>query len=216
MVDKNGQIDIPFIGKVEVVGLSLEFAGNKIKGLLEAVLKEPTVSVRFLNLKYSVLGEVVKPGIYNLLNDKTTLPEALAIAGDLTLYGNRTNIMIIREQKDNRDKLDFFASADVFVFPTFYHGESFGLVLLEAMDASLPCISTDNGEIKNLILENITGFCVRQESIQDIAEKMIWMIENPMERVSMGIQAKRRFDEYYTVEVFEKKLLGIFNDCINI
>ena len=121
LVDKNGQIDIPFIGKVEVVGLSLEFAGNKIKGLLEAVLKEPTVSVRFLNLKYSVLGEVVKPGIYNLLNDKTTLPEALAIAGDLTLYGNRTNIMIIREQKDDREIARFdLTTKEIFNSPYFF------------------------------------------------------------------------------------------------
>jgi glycosyltransferase involved in cell wall biosynthesis len=125
-----------------------------------------------------------------------------------------TTEVIAHGPKFNDDKLSFFDSADVFIFPTFYHGETFGLVLLEAMDASLPCISTDNGEIKNLIIDNITGFCVPQKSVQDLAEKMIWMIENPKERVSMGVQARKRFEEYYTVDVFENKLLEIFKDCL--
>ena len=121
LVDKKGNIDVPFIGKVQVDGLSLEQASSKIKFLLEHVLKEPAVSVRFLNFKYSVLGEVVKPGVYNLLNDKTTLPEALSLAGDLSLYGNRKNVMIIRDGKEIREiaRLDL-TTKEIFKSPYYF------------------------------------------------------------------------------------------------
>lgn len=121
LVDKTGDIDVPFIGKVKVDGLSLEQASSKIKVLLEKILKEPSVSVRFLNFKYSVLGEVVRPGVFNLLNDKTTLPEALAMAGDLTLYGNRKNVMIIRDGKEIREiaRLDL-TTKEIFESPYYF------------------------------------------------------------------------------------------------
>jgi polysaccharide biosynthesis/export protein len=121
LVDKRGDIEIPFVGKVKVEGLTLEESADKIKKLLEQVILEPSVNVRFLNFKYSVLGEVTKPGVFNLLNDKTTLPEALAIAGDLTLYGNRRNVMLIRDENKTREivRLDL-TTKEVFLSPRFY------------------------------------------------------------------------------------------------
>ena len=69
----------------------------KLKGLLSAYIKNPTVNMRILNYKVTVQGEVNRPGTYPVQSERITLPEALSLAGDLTVYGKRSNILIIRE-----------------------------------------------------------------------------------------------------------------------
>lgn len=96
LVDEAGQVELPLIGKVPVDGLLLSEAADILREKIATYLKEPSVNVRFLNHKFSILGEVNKPGMYNLLDDRTTLPEALALAGDLTAFGNRQNVTILR------------------------------------------------------------------------------------------------------------------------
>ena len=121
LVDQNGKIEIPLIGSIAVKGLKLEDAAQKIKIEVIKILKEPSVSVRFLNHKFSVLGEVNRPGVYNLLNDKTTLPEALAMAGDLTVYGNRQNIMFIRDYYGKREQIRIdLRNKEIFSSPYYY------------------------------------------------------------------------------------------------
>ncbi|PKA98784.1 glycosyltransferase involved in cell wall biosynthesis [Flavobacteriaceae bacterium MAR_2009_75] len=115
-------------------------------------------------------------------------------------YGNEKNM--------------FFEQADVFVFPTHYQDECFPLVLLEAMDYSLPCISTINGAIPSVIEEGQTGYCIPQKDIECLVDRMIWMIENPKARIMMGAKGKERFHEKFTLNIFEKQLVNIFNDVI--
>lgn len=110
-------------------------------------------------------------------------------------------------------KKPFFEKADVFVFPTFYHGETFGLVLLEAMEYGLPCISTLEGGIPSVVKNNETGFLVEPKSSIDLANKMIVLIENAQLRVGMGIAGRIRFEQNFTLEIFEKKLASIINEC---
>ncbi|MBS1932850.1 MAG: SLBB domain-containing protein, partial [Bacteroidetes bacterium] len=68
------------------------------------LLIDPIVSIRYLNFKVSVLGEVARPGVINIPNEKVTILEALGLAGDLTIYGKRDNVLLIRE-KENGDKI---------------------------------------------------------------------------------------------------------------
>ena len=84
-------------------------------------LKEPSVVVRNLNFKVSVLGEVSKPAIYVVPDEKITLPEVLSLAGDLTIYGKRNNVMVIREENGNRQyaRLDL-TSREIFNSPYYY------------------------------------------------------------------------------------------------
>jgi polysaccharide export outer membrane protein len=121
LVDANGNIDIPIIGVVKVAGLTTIAAKDTIKNRVAKYLKEPRVTVRFLNYKISVLGEVVHPSVYVIPNETITLPEALGLAGDMTIYGKRDNVLIIR---DVNGKKEFghvnLNSRELFSSPYYY------------------------------------------------------------------------------------------------
>jgi len=121
LVDSDGQIEIPLIGKLKVAGLRTTDAADTIRVRLQSFLKEPSVIVRNLNFKISVLGEVKLPAVYVIPDEKITLPEVLSLAGDLTIYGNRSNVMIIREENGKREyaRLDL-TSREVFNSPYYY------------------------------------------------------------------------------------------------
>lgn len=120
-VDANGDISFPVLGKLHVVGLSQSEVIEMILEKLRGQLVDPIVSMRFLNAKVTVLGEVKNPGAYLLNNGGMTLLEALGAAGDLTQYGNRRNVLVTRE---NNGKLEFarlnLCSDEVFASPYFY------------------------------------------------------------------------------------------------
>lgn len=97
LVDINGNIEMPFIGQIKVSGLSARSATDTIREKLEKYLQNPTVTVRYKNFRIVVLGEVVRPGVYTIPNEKINVVEALGLAGDLTIYGKRNNITVIRD-----------------------------------------------------------------------------------------------------------------------
>lgn len=121
LVDPAGNIEMPLIGKVHVADLALEEAGIKIKEELGKYLKEPTANVRYLNQKFTVLGEVNRPGIYNLLDNHTSLPEVLGVAGDLTIFGRRDNVMLMRTTNGKREVIKLnLNSRDVLETPYYF------------------------------------------------------------------------------------------------
>lgn len=135
LVDPQGRVEIPLIGTVTVGGVRLERAAQIIKAEVDKILKEPSVSVRFLNHRFSVLGEVNRPGVYNLLDDKTTLPEALAMAGDLTVFGNRQNIMVIRDFYGKREVIRLnIQNREIFAQPLYYLKDG-DLIYVEPVEA---------------------------------------------------------------------------------
>lgn len=121
LVDATGKITLPLIGTLDVNSLTIAEATDKIKKQLEIYLKEPTVIVRFLNYKISILGEVNKPGIYVVPNERITLPEAITIAGDVTMYSKRNQIEIIRDVDGKKEfgEVDL-TNRDVFSSPYYY------------------------------------------------------------------------------------------------
>ncbi|GAB3702674.1 polysaccharide biosynthesis/export family protein [Spirosoma flavus] len=102
LVDTDGTIKLPLIGQLPVVDLTNSKAAELISTKLRTYLKEPTVTVRNLNFRISVLGEVTRPSLFTIPNEQVTLPEALGLAGDLTIYGRRDNILVIREENGQR------------------------------------------------------------------------------------------------------------------
>jgi polysaccharide export outer membrane protein len=102
----DGNIDFPLIGKVKAAGLTRTELATKLKQILEEkdAAKDAVVTVEFLNIGFSVLGEVNSPGFHAFINDKTTLLQGLSRAGDLSLYGNRNNVKVIRMQ-DGQQKV---------------------------------------------------------------------------------------------------------------
>lgn len=123
VVDNNGDIDFPVLGKIHAAGLSRWALQEKItRELTERdLLKDMIVTVEFMNFKVSVLGEVKQPGTYSIEGDKVTILEAIAMAGDLTVYGIRDEVYVIREENGERQnfKLDL-RSKDIFNSPAYY------------------------------------------------------------------------------------------------
>lgn len=97
-VDEYGDIDFPVLGKIHVEGLTRPELATCIKEALVSrdLVKEPVVTVEFMNLTVAVMGEVNRPGRYAIEKDKLTLLDALSMAGDLTIYGNRENVKVLR------------------------------------------------------------------------------------------------------------------------
>lgn len=120
LVDPLGKIHLPEIGSVSVVGLSTNVARDTIVGRLKKYLRDPIVNVRLKNFKFTVLGEVSRPGAYSIPNERINVLEALGTAGDIGVYGNRSNILIIREENGKRSfgRLDLHRR-DIFASPYF-------------------------------------------------------------------------------------------------
>ncbi len=106
LVDNDGKIAFPIIGELEVAGLTKGEAESLIVEKLKEYLKEtPIVSVRMTNYNISVLGEVTRPGTFTIDNEKVTIFEALAMAGDMTVYGRRIDIKLVREDANGERKI---------------------------------------------------------------------------------------------------------------
>ncbi len=102
LVDKSGYINFPVIGKVLLTGLTKEQATDKLTSEIKAHVKNPIVNVRFLNFKITVIGEVNAPSTFTVETEKINVLEALGLAGDMTSFGKRENVLIIREQQGVR------------------------------------------------------------------------------------------------------------------
>lgn len=97
-IDQEGFIQIPNLGSVKAAGKTRNQLISEIKDLLTGKISNPIITIRILNFKISVQGEVNKPGTFPINSERVTLLEALSMAGDLTIYGKRDNILIIREE----------------------------------------------------------------------------------------------------------------------
>ena len=103
LVDNQGNIDFPVLGELHLGGLSMNEAESMIREKLQPFLKEtPIVTVRMVNYKISVLGEVAKPGTFIINNEKVNVLEALAMAGDMTIWGLRDNVKLVREEENGK------------------------------------------------------------------------------------------------------------------
>lgn len=97
LVDSLGEVNLPLFGKVVLNGLTTRQARDLIQNKANLLYKNATVNVRFVNMKIGVLGEVNRPGYYAMGNEKNTILDALLMAGDLTIYGKRNNIILMRD-----------------------------------------------------------------------------------------------------------------------
>lgn len=123
-VDRYGNIDFPVLGAVRVEGLTRVEAAARIKEKLisENLVKDPVVTVEFANLTISVLGEVTKPGRFSIDKDRLTLLEAISMAGDLTVYGKRENVLIQRDENGKKTvyKVDLTSAEELYASPAYY------------------------------------------------------------------------------------------------
>lgn len=123
-VSTEGDVILPTLGKVHIAGLTRVGAAQKIKTALEekSLLKDAVVTVEFANLSFSVMGEVNRPGRQIIDRDKVTLLDALGMAGDLTIYGKRDNVLLLRQEgaEQKAYRVDLRSAEQLMSSPAYY------------------------------------------------------------------------------------------------
>lgn len=121
LIDSKGFIQFPILGTIQLGGLTRTEAVAKMTKELEKYITKPSINLRILNYKITVQGEVTQPGTHTITSERITLTEALSMSGDLTVYGKRDNILIIREEngKKQATRVDI-TKADFFNSPFYY------------------------------------------------------------------------------------------------
>lgn len=135
LVDKSGSIDFPVLGQLQFAGLTKTEVVNQLKEKLLKYIKSPIVNIRIMNYKVTVQGEVTRPGSYTINSERVTIVEALSMAGDLTIYGKRNNIIVVREVhgKKSIGRIDI-TKADFINSPYYYLSQN-DLVYVEPNNA---------------------------------------------------------------------------------
>ena len=141
-VNSEGDINFPVLGEIKVEGLTREQLSKKLQDMLKDVMPDPVATVSFINFYVTVIGEVARPGTYNFPGDRLTLLEAIGFAGDLTVYGERTKVMVIREENGERHvEVLNLKSKDIFNSPYFYLKQN-DVVYVEPVGAKAKSVST--------------------------------------------------------------------------
>jgi polysaccharide export outer membrane protein len=163
LVDTNGEIEFPVLGKLKIGGLSRNETIELLKSKLSPdYIKEPNINIKIANYKISVIGDVSRPGSYNIPNERITILDALALAGDVSISGKRNNIMIIREE--NNKKVQYFVdlrSNYILTSPVYYLQQN-DVVYVEPNYAKIQSASSNSS---TSLFISLTGLIITIVSI---------------------------------------------------
>lgn len=150
LVNKDGEIDFPVLGKIKVEGLTRLEAADFIRDKLKKYILDPGVNLTFANFKITVLGEVNNPGSYTLLQERVNILEALGLAGDMTIRGMRNNVLILRERNGERkiERLDL-TKDEVLNSPYYYLAQN-DIIYVEPNGAQIR--SSSLGQNTNVLI----------------------------------------------------------------
>ncbi len=168
---------------------------------------------------------IISKGIYVLL-DACVILKDKGINFQCTVIGGEGDLSILDFEKEiiklnlfdnvfyagkkyDREKAEAYDKADIFVFPTFYSNECFPLVLLEAMQFSLPIVSTTEGAIPEIVESEVNGFLVPSKDAISLANRIEKLVINPDLRRSMGQSSKLKYESKFTLDAFEKRFYTI-------
>lgn len=148
LIDENGNVSIPFVGSIKAAGLSRKDFTANLTERLKQYVEAPSVTVRLINYRITVLGEVAKPGTYTIPSERVSILDAIGLAGDLTIYGKRSNIRVIRQTDSARQTgtIDI-NKGDIFGSP-FYYLRQNDVVYVEMNSRKIP--STDQSTLRGL------------------------------------------------------------------
>lgn len=150
LVDNEGTIELPVVGKIKVSGLTTSVARDSIRSRVGIYYNNPVVNVRFANFSITVLGEVARPAAYVVPNEKVSILDAIGMAGDLTIYGKRENVLLVRDSMGVKTSVRFnLNSAETFSSPYFYLRQG-DMVYVEPNKARVA--STDAVKARNISL----------------------------------------------------------------
>lgn len=132
-VDDQGYIKLPYINKVKVSGLLLDEAASKIEEELSQYLYFPSVFMRFVNNKVTILGEVNQPGVYVFNYKAVNILQAIGYANDISTFGNRQKVLIIREEGDHRSKYMIDLTSNTLLSSPYYMVKSNDIIYVEPL-----------------------------------------------------------------------------------
>ena len=156
LVDREGNIDLPSLGRLKIAGLTIQQLKDTIANRSLKYINDPIVNVRYLNFRFTLLGEVANPGNFVIANEQVTLLQALGMAGDISPYGNREKILIVREM-DGQQVFEYINlhSQDIFTSPYFYLQKN-DLIYVEPMQAKTASIQDPASKILSYVSVLIT------------------------------------------------------------
>ena len=131
LVDGNGNIEFPVIGQINVLNKTKQDIIDELQSKISVYINNPIINVRIMNFKVTVQGEVNRPGVHTITSERLTITEALSLSGDLTIYGNRNNILIIREENGERISERIDLTKTDFINSPFYYLKQNDIVYVE-------------------------------------------------------------------------------------
>lgn len=137
LVDSDGNIEFPVLGTVHVAGHSRQELVEKLKKEIAVYVQNPIVNIKIINFQVTVLGEVNQPGTYTVPDERLSLIKALGLAGDLTIYGRRDNIMILRETGDTKEYKTIDLTQSDFLNSPYYYLQQNDVVYVEPNSAQM-------------------------------------------------------------------------------
>ncbi|HEX5150809.1 MAG TPA: polysaccharide biosynthesis/export family protein [Parafilimonas sp.] len=150
LVDRNGTIDFPVLGNIKVQGLTIPQLKDSLKIKLDKYLQDPIINVRLLNYKVTVVGEVLRPSTYSIPSERITVMDAIGMAGDLTIYGKRENVLLIREENGERKFIRLnLNSSNIFESPYYYLKQN-DIIYVEPNESKI--LSSDAKRLKNIAI----------------------------------------------------------------
>jgi polysaccharide export outer membrane protein len=132
-VDDQGYIKLPYVDKVKLSGLLLDEAATKIEKELSQYLYFPAVFIRFVNNKVTILGEVNRPGVYVFNYKSVNVLQAIGYAEDISIFGNRQKVLIIREEGDHRSKYELDLTSNMVLSSPYYNIKSNDVIYIEPL-----------------------------------------------------------------------------------
>ena len=120
LVGEDGSINLPIVGAIDTSEKTTNSLALEIQEVLSSYIKDPSVNIRLLNFRVSVLGEVARPGTYTILEERISIPQALGLAGDLTINGDRNHVLLIRNQDGQKENQVIDLTKSEFLQSEFY------------------------------------------------------------------------------------------------
>ena len=121
LVGDDGTIGLPLIGTINTTNKNTQTLALDLQDALSPYIKDPSVNIRILNFRVSILGEVNKPGTFTVLEERISVLQALGLAGDLTINGNRNNILLIRNENGKTENYNIDLTKSEFMQSSFYN-----------------------------------------------------------------------------------------------
>ena len=154
LVDTDGTIDFPVLGKLKVEGLSRTELAAELKEKLSGYLKNPIVTIQYLNFKVTVLGEVKTPGSYKVNSERISIFDALGMAGDLQINGKRKNVLVMREDGDEKVFAQMDLTSENIIHSPFFYLQQNDVVYVEPNRARI--IGGNAGAFLPYVLSSIS------------------------------------------------------------